>query len=134
MRLVVSASAAIIKGNKILLAKRSNTEDKFPGCWTFAGGKLDDPADTLAETAVREVKEEIGLDLKNPKMFGFYESFSPDCHAIGHVFIGEASGELKLDPEEVEECGWFSYQETLKLEMAFAYRDVLDDLHHKGFF
>ncbi len=56
-------TAAIIrKDGKILIAKRSG-DDECPLMWEFPGGKLE-AGETLEECIVREIKEELGLDIQ----------------------------------------------------------------------
>ena len=47
------------------------------------------------------------------------------------VHLGTYSGELKIDNES-EDAKFFSYNETQNLEIAFAYKTVLDDLYNAG--
>ena len=132
MELRISAAAVIVKDKKILLCKRSKNERLFPEYWTCPGGKLDNPEELLSEVVKREVKEEIGLDFQPTKMWGFYEMIQDDFHNISHVFLGEISGKIKIDKEEVKECKWFIHQETKDLPIAFSYREAIEDLHKKG--
>ena len=73
----VVITAIIIKDKKYLVTKRSATKKRFPNMWTVPGGKLESkdylelPKDTkdywynvLERTLRREVKEEVGLDVK----------------------------------------------------------------------
>lgn len=53
--------SAAFKGNKILLIKRK--KNPFAGCWSLLGGKIEF-GEHVYETAVREMKEETGLDTK----------------------------------------------------------------------
>ena len=39
---------------------------------TFPGGHVEDD-ETLENSVIREIKEETGLDIKNPKLVGIYE-------------------------------------------------------------
>ena len=74
----VTATVILVKDGKFLIAKRANWEKAFPGKWTVPGGKLQvlDYAlrekdtnshwyNVVEELAKREVKEEVGLDIKN---------------------------------------------------------------------
>lgn len=49
------------KNDKILLIKRAKT-NTFPGCWLFAGGKIESQEDPK-EAGKRELYEEVGIDL-----------------------------------------------------------------------
>lgn len=74
----VAITAIIVKEGKYLIAKRAATKKRFPNMWTVPGGKLEAgdylslEKDTehywynvLDRTLRREIKEEVGLDIKN---------------------------------------------------------------------
>lgn len=57
-------TAAIIRRDeKILIAQRGRDDDELPLMWEFPGGKLE-PGETLEECVVREIKEELELDIR----------------------------------------------------------------------
>ena len=52
----------ILKDNdKLLVVKRSENDDLYPGAWEFPGGHLEE-GETLKEGLKRELFEEIGFD------------------------------------------------------------------------
>lgn len=55
----VGASIAVIRGDRVLLAARANAPMR--GVWTLPGG-LVEAGETLAEAALRELREEVGLE------------------------------------------------------------------------
>ena len=57
---------------QILLLKRSKDESVFPGYWDIPGGTLKDGEDP-ADGAIREAREEAGIDINNLSLF-FYTS------------------------------------------------------------
>ena len=74
----VSITGILVKNGKYLIAKRADWEKAFPGKWTVPGGKLEvldyvlKKKDTgshwynvLEDCLKREVKEEVGLEIKN---------------------------------------------------------------------
>ncbi|MFI5532022.1 NUDIX hydrolase [Kitasatospora sp. NPDC051853] len=65
--LVVAASAVVTDdAGRILLQRRADS-----GLWALPGGGME-PGDTLPGTAVREVKEETGLDVEITGLVGTY--------------------------------------------------------------
>lgn len=126
----VAGSAAIIKDNKILLLKRSSKSKNFPEKWTFPAGGIDEADNSLEACVIREVKEETNLEFTVTDKFNFYDGIVNNKRYVTLVHIGETQGDLKIDFES-ESAQYFTYQETLSLDMAFSYRQVLDDLHQQ---
>ncbi|MCF2971127.1 A/G-specific adenine glycosylase [Synechococcus sp. Nb3U1] len=56
------AVAIVLRGKEILIDQRLETS-MLSGLWEFPGGKIE-PGETAAECVVREVKEEIGIDIE----------------------------------------------------------------------
>ena len=46
-----------------------DTIKSWKGCWAFPGGHVE-PVESFVDSAVREVKEETGLDIRNLKSCG----------------------------------------------------------------
>ena len=57
-----AASVALIRGNEVLLIQRAF--DPLKGLWTYPGGRRE-PGETIEETAIREIREEIGLGVSD---------------------------------------------------------------------
>jgi ADP-ribose pyrophosphatase YjhB (NUDIX family) len=64
--IVPSASTIVVKEGKILLQRRSNT-----GLWALPGGTME-IGETIGEAAIRETKEEAGLDVEPEYIVGIY--------------------------------------------------------------
>jgi len=60
----ISTAVVIWHDNNILLAQRS--KDHY---WEFPGGKID-PGETPEECCVREIKEELGINIQLDKFLG----------------------------------------------------------------
>ena len=104
--------------NEILLVK----SHKWPGLWVVMGGHIE-WGETIAHTAEREAKEEVGLNAKFVRVIETVEFiFSPDFHAKKH-FVGLQS-ECKvvgnptptIDNDEIQEARWFPISEAVKLD------------------
>ena len=66
-RLVPAASAVVADDeSRLLMAKRTDN-----GLWTIPGGGMK-PGETIADAAIREVKEETGIDVEVVALVGIY--------------------------------------------------------------
>jgi NAD+ diphosphatase len=94
---------AITRGNKILLAR--STQIKFSFYSVLAG--YVEVGETLEECVKREVLEEVGLSIKNIKYFG--SQSWPFTNSLMIAFTAEhASGEIRIDQNEILDAAWFS--------------------------
>ncbi len=73
------AAAVIGRDGKFLLAKRSS-KGLLGGMWEFPGGKID-TGETLEECLMREIREELAVEIRVGEPFGVYE------HAYTHFRI-----------------------------------------------
>jgi isopentenyldiphosphate isomerase len=100
---------------QVFLQKRSMKKDRQPGVWdSSASGHVDSGEDYDA-CAVRELREEIGLQLAEaPKrLFKLAACTETDQEHVW-VYRCEAEGPLRLDPEEIEEGAWFAPGEVTR--------------------
>ena len=94
---------------QIFLQKRSMSKDRQPGLWdSSASGHLD-CGEEYDACAVRELREELGLELRAAPQRLFKLAASPETDQE-HVWIYrcEAEGPFRLHPEEIETGDWFA--------------------------
>ncbi len=125
--MVLAASGIILKNKTILLLKRSNYTENYPGFWGCPGGRAEQ-GETAEQNVIREVKEECNLDFTPTKIFktGTWKNRKY------YRFLGNWKGEIKIQEKEVADFGWFSYSEALKLDLSFDYKEVIELLHKKN--
>ena len=94
---------------QVFLQKRSMKKDRQPGLWdSSASGHVDSGEDYDA-SAVRELREEIGLELAEAPLRLFKLAACAETDQE-HVWVYRclAEGPFRLDPEEIERGGWFA--------------------------
>lgn len=94
---------AITCNDKILLAKGKNYKGDF---YALIAGYVD-VGEIIEETVAREVKEEVGLDIRNLK---YYKSqpwpFSGSL-MLGFTAEADDTQPIVIDENEIKEAGWF---------------------------
>lgn len=96
----------------ILMVKNKGENSSY---YTLPGGAVE-RGETLEEAAIREAKEETGLDVELDGIFSISEAFFEDRghHAIFFTFRGKIiGGEMTISmPEEIEEITWMDSQKA----------------------
>jgi NAD+ diphosphatase len=109
-RLSPAIIVSIERGDQILLTRAPHFAE---GRYSVQAGFVE-PGETLEEAVEREVEEEVGLHVKNINYFGSQPWPFPHSLMIG--FTAEYdSGELVLDPNEVEDAMWCTKNELPEL-------------------
>ncbi|MEC4675946.1 MAG: NUDIX hydrolase [Nitrospirota bacterium] len=106
----------------IVLIKRKHP----PEGWALPGGFVE-YGETLEDSAVREAREETGLDVTLIRQFHSYSDPGRDArmHTVSTVFIAAASGEAEAG-DDAAEVAVFN-RDNLPGEIAFDHRKILDD-------
>ncbi len=145
----VVITAIVVKDGKYLITRRSPLKKRFDGMWTVPGGKLETgdyvnlPKDTkeywynvLEQVLRREVKEEVGLAIKNIE----YVTSLATIHADGapslviSCMADWESGEVILQESETDKYAWVSLKEAKEYELIDGIYDELQmaDARRRG--
>src|SRR5919112_245483 len=105
-RLSPAVIVLVRDGSRVLLARSPG----FPaGMYSELAGFVE-PGESIEETIKREVREEVGIEVENVRYFGSQPWPFPNSLMIGFA-ADYAGGELRKDPEEIEDAGWYSVGE-----------------------
>ncbi len=111
----------------VLLFLRDNKDDiPYPNCWDILGGHVEN-GETPDQCIVREMQEEIGLDIGTPQLFRKYTMNDRVEYTYWQPFTLDI-GDIQLN--EGQALRWFTENEIRNMkeaDLAFGFRDVLFD-------
>lgn len=114
---------------QLLLQKRSDN-----GQWCVPGGALE-PLETYTQAATRELREEVGIEVKDLKLFGLYSGDDrlinyPNkdvVYSLSVIFITKAyTGQISDEDSEVLEHRFFNREDIPSDLFAPDARPILD--------
>jgi NAD+ diphosphatase len=102
-RLAPAIIVLVERGDQLLLARSRHF---MPGMYSVLAGFVE-PGESLEEAVVREVKEEVGIDVKDIRYFSSQPWPFPHSLMIGFTATYDV-GEISTNDEEIEDAGWFT--------------------------
>lgn len=136
----VAVTGIVVKDGKYLIAKRSEKEKNFPGFWTVPGGRLEQedyinhPKDTgdawynvLEKVLQREIKEEVGINIKEPcylLSLAFVRSDNIPV-TVNSFYCSYDSGKIKLS-NEIADYKWVSVKELKNYQLISGIREEIE--------
>jgi NAD+ diphosphatase len=101
-RIAPAIITLVRRGGEALLARSARFPIPFYS--TLAG--FAEPGETLEQTLAREVREEVGVEVRDLRYFGSQPWPFPHSLMIG--FVAEhAGGEIRIDHDEIVDAQWF---------------------------
>ena len=116
------AAAIITKDNKYFIAKR-NKNKHLGGFYEFPGGKQD-VNETLQQTVIREIKEELNIYVQVGNKLGeeHYKDDKINVH-LHYFFCKIISGDIILN--EHEDSAWITKEEFKNYNFAEGDSDII---------
>ena len=109
----------IINDNKeVLVQKRAACKKLYPNTWDMPSAGHVLAGETSLEGAIRETYEELGIQTKEDDYEFICEYIVDSSYEIAQVYLLYLNlkvEEFKLQPEEVAEVKWLSFEEFKKL-------------------
>lgn len=126
-----TVGALILNDKKQILLAKSH---KWKDCFTIPGGHVE-LGEKIEEALKREIKEEVGLDIKPIRFLVtqeaiFSEEFYKPKHFIFIDYVCEAlTTDVKIDNDEMQEFIWIDPEKALEMNVdSFAKRTIREYL------
>ena len=112
MKMIRVACAAIVRDGKLFAAQRGYGD--YKNWWEFPGGKIEDGEDGM-QTVIREISEELGLEVEPVENIGTSEVDYPEFHISLTCYVCRpVSGDFEL--REHEAAKWVGKEDMYSLQ------------------
>lgn len=105
---------------EVLLQKRSANKRFDPNKWALCAGHVD-AYESLEDAAIREVKEELGIDISKNDLHKYVAKEITLSNINSHVTYfyyvktNRKESEFKIQYEELSEVKWFNIDEVINM-------------------
>ena len=105
---------------RVLLIRRDS--EPYQGSWALPGGFID-VGETVEDAAVREAKEETGLDVELSRLVGVYSEpdRDPRGHNVSVAFLARAEG----DPSAASDAAEAAFLDPSSTALAFDHDRII---------
>ncbi|NLZ63487.1 MAG: NAD(+) diphosphatase [Lentisphaerae bacterium] len=124
-RISPAVIVAVHRDEKILLAHNVNFA---PGVYSLVAGYVE-PGESLEQAVAREVREEVGLQIRGIRYWGSQAWPFPSSTLMVGFEADYASGDICPDGQEISEAGWFALNQLPSLHRPGSIsRRIIDSL------
>ena len=124
MNKIEVVAAIIVKEKKVFATQRGYGE--FKDGWEFPGGKIE-LGESSEEALVREIREELDVDIKVGRLLETVEYDYPRFHLTMHCFICELLSE-EIILKEHEDAKWLAEEELDSVDWLPADVSLIDKI------
>lgn len=110
---ILAVSVAVWSEAQILLVQRGRAPNK--GLWALPGGKVEF-GETLAGAAIREMREETGVEIIPKNLFFIQDILTEGLHYSLHCVAAIASGGSLAAADDAADANWVTEVELSQME------------------
>jgi ADP-ribose pyrophosphatase YjhB (NUDIX family) len=125
---------------EVLLGKRGDNSDAYPGVWSLPGGYLNAGTEVMVEVASRETEEETTLVINKDRWNFFYNDDASGtdpryvqvinlCYSVP---VTNAEYKNAKADDDLSEVIWVPLKKALNYELAFAHNLILSEFVRKN--
>ncbi len=112
--MLVGTGVFIVQDNEILLMRRGPACSRGAGCWALPGGMVED-GETIYQTAVREIKEELNFTIYQPEVVSASHIHNDIlCVWMRTIPYYEWEQPKIMESNKCSELAWMSIPEIIK--------------------
>jgi 8-oxo-dGTP diphosphatase len=110
------SNVLLTRGETLLLGWRGPNRRTYPACWAVPGGHLE-PGESPEDAAIREMREELGVEVRGLRYLGPIETVDSLGPVTFHMFSSsEWDGDPSPRDDEHSELRWFGLEEACDLK------------------
>lgn len=98
--------AVVSNDGQVLVHRRADTKDVWPGCWDAAVGGVCAPGESWHDAAVRELAEEVGVEGVDVEFIATGAYCDADVALVAAVCLCRTDGPFRFADGEVTEAHW----------------------------
>ena len=110
----IGVSVCVVQAGRVLLTQRARPP--FENLWSLPGGHVK-RGESLRDAALRELKEETGINARLGEIIGWNEVIGPEKHIVIAVFTARFESGEAVAADDAKAVRWVDHREIDRLEL-----------------
>lgn len=122
----LTVDTIIVEDNRAVLIKRLN--NPYKDHWAIPGGFVE-YGEKVEDAALREAKEETGLDIELTKLIGVYSdpNRDPRGHTVTVAYLAKPTGGILKSDSDAKDAKFISIDDIRNMQLAFDHNKIFKD-------